>query len=213
MKTSLRYIAFLKGALSILIAFTLLSQLHAQVTDSSVPNQLVGHTMPPISGATISGTTIDASFFKDNVVVIVFGNLMNTTSLKQIEYLNRVQQDFQGHPFKILEVMPNATQDVKDFNDVSADNKGIGHQLRMSLQVPVMEYPVMATCDKRNPDNTLHPACDNVVKDYEISQYPMFCIVDRSGTIRYIHANLSPNDQQGWQALIEEQIDLLLKGQ
>src|SRR5438093_46370 len=53
MKTSRHNIAFLKGTLSILIVFTMLSQLHAHVKDSSDPNQLIGHAMPAINGTTI----------------------------------------------------------------------------------------------------------------------------------------------------------------
>jgi cytochrome oxidase Cu insertion factor (SCO1/SenC/PrrC family) len=213
MKTFPCYVTFLKATLSTLVVIAIVGRLHAQVNNSSSPNQLLGHQMPPITGTTISGTAVDATFFKDNVVIIFFGNLINTTSLKQVEFLNQVQQDFYGHPFKILEVMPNATQDVKDFNDPSADNVGLAHQIRTNLQLPTMQYPVMATCDHRNPDNTLHPACDNVVKDYSITQYPVFCVVDRSGTIRYVHANLSPDNQQDWQILIEQQVNLLLKEQ
>ncbi|HYV92208.1 MAG TPA: redoxin domain-containing protein [Chitinophagales bacterium] len=210
MKTSPRFISILKASLSMLIVITL---IQAQVKDSSDPNQLINHPMPAISGTTINGEPIDASFFKDNVVVIAFGNLSDVSSLKEIEYLNQLGHDFQGHPFKVLAVMPNTKQDVKDFNDVSATNNTESHQMRMTLQLPVMEYPVMATCDKRNADKSLQPACDNVVKDFLISDYPLICVVDKTGTVRYVHLGLPAQDQQqDWRNLIATQITSVLKG-
>jgi hypothetical protein len=194
--------------------------LHAQVMDSTWfrPRQLVNNPMPPINGTTIKGEFIDASFFKGQVVVLAFGNLVNVGSLKEIEALNRMQMDFKGQPFKILSVIPNAKQDVISFNNPdststsSEDDDAMGHNLRLSFQLPVMEYPVMATCDQRNPDNSLRLACDNVVKDYLIVGYPVICLVDKKGIVRYVHVGTAPKDQmEQWYAAVTRQINILLK--
>jgi hypothetical protein len=196
-----------------LMILTLCGVVRAQQMDSTWfrPRQLINHPMPEIKGITIKGERIDETFFKENVVVLAFGNLVNVASLKEIGYLNQLQQDFRGQPFKILSVIPNAKQDVIDFNDTAVNN-GDGSRLRASFQLPVMQYSVLATCDKRNPDNTLHVACDNVVKDYLISGYPVICLVDKQGIIRYIHVGLAPTEeQQKWYNLVSTQIDRLLK--
>lgn len=215
MKTPRHCILALKAGLSIIIIFIFLSSVQAQKIDSTWfrPRQLINHPMPAITGTTIKGETIDEAFFKENVVLLAFGNLINVASLKEIAYLNQFKQDFQGQPFKILSIIPNAKQDVIDFNDETG-KKGDGAHLRANFQLPVMQYHVLATCDKRNPDNTLHVACDNVVKDYLIGGYPVICLVDKLGVIRYIHVGLAPNEeQQNWYNLVASQINKLLKAQ
>jgi hypothetical protein len=203
----------LPAGLCTIIILTLLSSVNAQQMDSTWfrPRQLINLPMPAIKGTTIKGEHIDESFFKENVVLLAFGNLVNVASLKEIGYLNALQQDFQGQPFKILSVIPNAKQDVVDFNDTAVIN-GDGSHLRASFHLPVMQYHVLATCDKRNPDNTLHAACDNVVSDYLIGGYPVICLIDKQGIIRYIHVGLAPTEEQPkWYSLISSQIDRLLK--
>ncbi len=188
-------------------------QAHAQVMDSTWyrPQQLINLPMPPIAGTTIYGEKIDEGFFKDQVILLAFGNLVNVASLKNIEVLNMLQKDFKGHPFKILSVIPNAKQDVLDFNSDSL-NTGLAQTLRSSFHLPPMEYPVMAACDQRNPDNSLHVACDNVVKDYLIGGYPVICIVDRKGINRFVHVGLAPREQmERWYNVVAGQVGSLLK--
>lgn len=215
MKTPRYPIEAIKAGLCIILLLALVSSVRAQQPDSTWfrPRQFINHTMPPIKGITIKEEKIDESFFKDNVVLLAFGNLVNVASLKEIAWLNQFQQDFKGHPFKILSVIPNAKQDVIDFNDTAANN-GDGSRLRATFQLPVMQYYVLATCDQRNPDSTLHAACDNVVKDYLIGGYPVICLIDKTGVIRYIHVGLAPEEQQqDWYNLVSSQIDKLLKAQ
>ena len=195
-----------------IFTFMMLSA-QAQVIDSTWyrPRQLINSPMPPVNGTTIQNQKIDSSFFKEKVVVLAFGNLVNVASLKEIEVLNHMESEFKNQPFKILGVMPNAKQDVIDFNSLQ-ENAGMGYSLRMSFQLPVMEYPVMATCDERNPDNTLHVACDNVVKDYLIGGYPVICLIDKKGVVRYVHVGAPPKDKMDqWYDVVTKQVNTLLK--
>jgi hypothetical protein len=210
----------MKKILFIIMMSVSFLQLHAQKMDSTWfrPRQLVNSPMPPINGTTIQGEFVDASFFKGQVVVLAFANLVNVGSLKEIEALNRLQLEFKGQPFKILSVIPNAKQDVINFNNPDStsisfeDNDGMGHNLRLSFHLPVMEYPVIATCEQRNPDNTLHVACDNVVNDYLIGGYPVLCVIDKKGIVRYVHVGMAPKEQvEQWYQAVTRQINVLLK--
>ncbi len=203
----------MKKLLSAVILIIFFANAQAQVMDSTWfrPRQLIHQPMPAINGTTIQGEKVDAKFFDGNVVLLAFCNLINVASLKDIEILNQLQRDFQGHSFKILSILPNAKQDVVDFN-ADSTNTGLGRNLRSTFQLPAMEYPVLATCDQRNADNTLHIACDNVVKDFLIGGYPVICMVDKNHIIRYMHVGLPPKEEiDKWYDTVSNQIGLLLK--
>ncbi len=196
-----------------LVIFFLPNFSSAQKVDSSwyQPRKLMGHTMPAINGTTIQGKKIDSVFLKQKVIVLAFGNLVNIGSLQQIESLNKIQETFNDSSFSILSILPNAENDVRDFNSVTA-NSAMGYQLRMTYNFPAMHYPVVATCSNRNSDNSLRPACDSVVKDFLIAGYPVLILVDKKGIIRYVHVGMPPREsQQEWNNVIDNQIRDLLK--
>jgi len=210
------YSAILKRSIFIFPIFVCIATiLSAQKIDSTWTKvrQFINQPMPPVSGVTIKGDKIDASFFQNNVVLLSFANLINVGSLQQIPFLNRIENDFQGHPFKILSVIPNAKQDVVDFNSPEPVNAE-AYQLRQTFGLPAMNYPVVATCDSRNEDGTIGVACDAVVKDYLIGGYPTICLIDQKGIVRYVHVGFAQKEQQEqWINDVENQIDLLLKEQ
>ncbi|MCY7410239.1 MAG: hypothetical protein LH473_08195 [Chitinophagales bacterium] len=196
-----------------LVIFFLPSFSRAQKVDSSwyQPRKLMGHKVPEISGTTIQSKKVDSVFLKNKVIVLAFGNLVNIGSLQQIEWLNKIQEIFNDSSFSVLSIFPNAESDVKDFNSVTP-NSTMGYQLRMTYNFPLMNYPVLATCSNRNPDNSLRTACDSIVKDFLIAGYPVLILVDEKRIVRYVHVGMPPREsQQEWYNVIDKQIRDLLK--
>jgi len=191
-----------------------LTKAEAQKIDSTWMRikQFVGQPMQPVNGIIITGQKIDSNYFKNHVVLLNFANLINVGSLTQVAFLNRIHDDFEGKPVKILSVIPNSVQDVKDFN---SDNnpQAQATALRKSFGIPTMNYDVLATCNiQRPPDVPLGVACDTIIKDYLIGGYPTTCVIDAGGIIRYVHIGFAPKEQQeAWLAKVEKQINVLLQ--
>jgi outer membrane protein OmpA-like peptidoglycan-associated protein len=131
--------------------------------------------------------------------------------LKQIPYLNRIQNDFKGKPLRILSVIPNTKKDVADFNS-PVETSEEGYRLRKTFKLPAMEYDVMPVCEGLRPDSIpIGVFCDTIVKDYLIGGYPTLCIIDQNRVVRYVHIGFAPKEkQQEWLELVERQIQTLL---
>jgi outer membrane protein OmpA-like peptidoglycan-associated protein len=173
--------------------------------------QLANQPMPQVKGKTIEGKVIDSNYFRNQVVLLSFANLINVGSLQQIPFLNRIKGDFIGRPFKILTVIPNSEKDAKDFN-AAPPNGEEASNLRTTFKLPVMEYDVMPVCTMPRPvGEPIGVLCDSIVKDYLIGGYPTICLIDKEQIIRFVHVGFAPKPQQeDWLSTIENQISELL---
>lgn len=173
--------------------------------------QLTNQPLPQLNGVTIDGQKIDSNYFRNHVVMLTFSNLINVGSLQQIPFLNRLNSEFIGRPFRILSVLPNSNVDVLNFNSTDANNTE-ARRLRETFKLPVMEYDVMSVCRMQRPaGEPIGVLCDSVVKDFLIGGYPTSFVVDQQGAIRFVHVGFAPKDQQDdWLSLVEKQVSQLL---
>lgn len=153
--------------------------------------ELLNKKLPPLTGKTLSGTTIDPSFFEKKVTLINFMYIGYPPCMKEVKILSNLHQDYLTKNFQILCIAPHTARQLMLFNGV---NPSIYSKVRDALGVKPIPYHILPECLEEDPKkhrrslaNTVSPECNLISKKFGVEGYPMSFLVDQKGVIRKIY--------------------------
>ena len=179
----------------LLLALLLLTTMAVVIS----PQKLVNRKMPPMTGQTILGTTIDSSYFKGKVTLINFmyiGCPYCVAELKMLAKLHRKMKDESD--FQILSVAPHTAAQLTDFN--SSNNSELA-DLRRDLRLDSITHEILPECAQERArkkasadgETGVGPECNTISKPFKVDGYPVSYLIDRQGIVReaYIGYNVA----------------------
>lgn len=153
--------------------------------------ELLNKQLPALSGKTLSGTSINPSFFQKKVTLINFMSIGHPPCMKELKILSELHQEYQTKDFQILGIAPYTARQLMLFNGV---NPSIFSKVRDALGVKPIPYQLMPECTEEDPKrhrrvapSTIVPECNLISKKFGVDGYPMSFLVDQKGVIRKIY--------------------------
>jgi len=172
----------MKSILSLLLFCSTL-WVNAQSNDSIKPSPqgLVNMQMPNIKETSITGNAWNAETLKGKVVVVNFWFIGCPRCMKEIKYLNRLNEKYKNDNFVLLSIAPHIKQDLIDFNSDSINRHS---RIRKHyLDKAKIEYEIIAECSERN--SKPGPDCDNISSLFNVIGYPTSFIINKKGIIEH----------------------------
>lgn len=131
-------------------------------------SSLVGKPAPDFALKTLQGENLRLSEFAGQIVMLDFWATWNGPSRQQLPALEKLHATYRSAGLVLLGV------------SVDEDAGRVAKFVR-TLKVT---YPVLLDGDK------------SVAPAYQLSQLPMTVLIDRAGTVRYVHQDFRPGDEQ-----------------
>jgi peroxiredoxin len=118
-----------------------------------------------------------SSVNKGKVVLLAFWSLRCGACLSEVPFLEQLHKNYQGKPVAVLSVVTDGVD--------AASTRSIMKEVGATLSYPVLT----------DPDFTVSDQYTNFV-------VPHTLIIDRTGTIRYVHTGFEPGTEKQYEAAI-----------
>ncbi len=172
---------------------------------------LLDKRLPDFSKTSLSGKLWNNDKIKGKVTLLNFWFIGCPPCMKEIEYLNQLNQEYKNKDFILLSLAPHVVKDLRDFNAEEAQDSLVPSLIRKALKAPVIEYEIIPVCDNKKYKNykRMGPECNYILENFKTTVYPTTFIIDKKGFVKHIKTGFVLNSEKEKQSIIDEYRDII----